>query len=252
MMEEAPADLRELVRLPRHPCHLRDVLVVCSSTGWTDEKHMLYLRLLEESFVSQLHDGECSFKELFNRSPRSCKRIKSSKQFVKYTDADQGCLEIVEGDRAKSCIKVERTESPCCGDQPDRKVDSMDDNASTTDPVEEATSHARAANAGQSSTKHEHSPPRNAEGSDQNFYEETKGIGQSGRGCNKKRLKSGDDMRDNHVVPSVKAEFQQAGCLNASDKDGDNCGGSSKVYAGAGSLDAEAVSPLHKDQGPEG
>ncbi|KAL6656973.1 hypothetical protein ACP70R_004753 [Stipagrostis hirtigluma subsp. patula] len=247
MMEEAPADLRELVRLP-------DVLVVCSSTGWTDEKHMLYLSLLEESFVSQLHDGECSFKELFGHPPRSCKRLKSSEQFVRYTDADQGCPEIVEGDTGKSCIKVEHVESHCCGNQQGRKVDSMEDNASTTEPVEEATSHARPTSSGQSSTcyfgKHGRSPSRSAEGSDQNFDEETKGIEQSRRGCNKKRMKPADDRSDDHVVPSVNAEFQQAGSLNASDKDGDNCGGSSKVNGG--SLDVEAGSPSCKDHEPKG
>jgi hypothetical protein len=44
----------------------QDVLVVCSSTGWTDEKHMLYHQLLEETFVRQLHESGCSFKGLFN------------------------------------------------------------------------------------------------------------------------------------------------------------------------------------------
>lgn len=67
----------------------QDVLVVCSSTGWTDEKHMLYLQLLEETFVRQLHESVCSFKGPFNRSPRYCRRMKSSKQIVKYTTPDQ-------------------------------------------------------------------------------------------------------------------------------------------------------------------
>jgi len=79
----------------------------------------------------------------------------------------QGCCAIVEGDKVKSCIKAEHVESPsCCGNQQDEKIRSMEDNASTTEPVEEATSHARAASPGQASTcyvgKHRHSPSRSA------------------------------------------------------------------------------------------
>jgi hypothetical protein len=69
--------------------HSQDVLLVCSSTGWTDEKHLLYLRLLEESFASRLHAGECQYKGLLSCSSRSCVRIDSSKQIVKYEYADQ-------------------------------------------------------------------------------------------------------------------------------------------------------------------
>lgn len=71
------------------PFMSQDVLVVCSSTGWTDEKHMLYLQLLEETFVRQLHESGSSLKGLFNRSPRYCRHTKSSKQIVKYTTPDQ-------------------------------------------------------------------------------------------------------------------------------------------------------------------
>lgn len=79
----------------------------------------------------------------------------------------QGCCAMVEGDKVKSCVKAEHVESPsCCGNQQDEKVRSMEDNASTTEPVEKATSHARAASPGQASTcyvgKHRHSPSRSA------------------------------------------------------------------------------------------
>lgn len=78
----------------------------------------------------------------------------------------QGCA-IVEGGKVKSCIKAEHVESPsCCGNQQDEKVRSLEDNASTTKPMEKATSHARAASPGQASTcyvgKHRHSPSRSA------------------------------------------------------------------------------------------
>ncbi|CAL5084090.1 unnamed protein product [Urochloa decumbens] len=235
MMDEAPADLRELVRLP-------DVLMVCSSRGWTDEKHMLYLQLLEETFVSQLHDGERSFKGLFNLSPRYCRPVKSSKQITEYAKPDQGCHGIVDADRVKSCMKVELMDSPSCGNQQDGKVHSTDDNASTTGPVVEAISQAKTTNSGQSSTcyvgKHRHSPSRSAEGSDQNFDEEIKGIGAS-RGCSQKRLKSYDIMMDN----------QKAGLI-ACDKHKDKYNGSLKVDAGP--LDAEAGSFTCKNHGSKG
>eukprot|EP00267_Zea_mays_P050696 XP_020403539.1 hypothetical protein [Zea mays] len=254
----------------------RDVLVVCSSTGWTDEKHMLYLRLLEETFVHQLHGSGCIFKGLFNCSPRYCRQMKSSKQIVKYTTPGQGCA-IVEGGKVKSCIKAEHVESPsCCGNQQDEKVRSLEDNASTTKPMEKATSHARAASPGQASTcyvgKHRHSPSRSAgikfiylsdvarflkenysciysEGSDQNFDEETQGTGESKHEYNPKRLKSADGTRDHQVV---NAEAHQVGCLDVSDKNSENFSASSKVLAA--SLDVEAGSPSGdcKDHGPKG
>ena len=41
-----------------------------SSTGWTDEKHMLYITSLEESFVNQLYsgNGEINSLESFHRT----------------------------------------------------------------------------------------------------------------------------------------------------------------------------------------
>ncbi|TVU37898.1 hypothetical protein EJB05_11241, partial [Eragrostis curvula] len=160
--ERAAARQDVVVCFPMARQREKDVLVVCSSTGWTDEKHMLYLRLLEESFVSQLHAGECSYKA-FDCSPRSFRRIESAKQIVRYEYADQGGLEIGEDAQAKSCVKVERVESPC-GSQKDERVLSMDDNASTSDPVDEATPQTRATSSGQSSKcnsgKHRHSPSR--------------------------------------------------------------------------------------------
>ena len=39
-----------------------------------------------------------------------------------------------------------------------------------------------------------------SEGSDQNFDEETQGTGESRQGCNRKRLKSAEGMRDHQVI----------------------------------------------------
>ncbi|XP_040382001.1 uncharacterized protein LOC102714570 isoform X4 [Oryza brachyantha] len=165
MMEEgmAVADLREMVRLP-------DVLVVCTSVGWTNEKHMLYLSLLEESFLSQLHDSEYSFKKLFNHSSGACIHKVSSKGHVKNTKAEQEHMDVEGVDRAESWIKVEHVRSPCA----------------------------------QSSMCHLEGSDQNF------VDEETKGSGQPTGRCSKKRLKSTAIAMDHQVVPSVEAELQEA------------------------------------------
>lgn len=190
----------------------QDVLVVCTSVGWTNEKHMLYLSLLEESFVSQLHDSKYSFKELFNHSPGACIHELSSKGHVKNVEAEQEHMDVDEVDRAESWIKIEHVRSPS-ENQDDVKVCFSDDNASSTRLIQEC--YARATSSGQSSTchlgKNRHSPSRSAEGSDQNFIdEETKGSGEPNGRCSKKRLKSTANTMDDQVVPFVKAELQEA------------------------------------------
>ncbi|KAF8668763.1 hypothetical protein HU200_051952 [Digitaria exilis] len=124
---------------------------------------MLYLQLLEETFVSQLHDSERCFKGLFNLSPSYCASVKSPKQIVNYSKPDQGCPGIVDTGIVKSCMKVELVDldsPPRCGNPQDGKVYSMDDSASTTEPAEEGISQA------QSFTcyvgKHRHSPSRSS------------------------------------------------------------------------------------------
>ncbi|XBI53669.1 hypothetical protein VPH35_035857 [Triticum aestivum] len=130
--EEGRAGLRELARFP-------DVMVVCSSAGWTDQKHMLYLGLLQESFVNRLHDGEISFRGLFDLSPGA---------------GASGPKQPSKVDRAK----VERTGPPCCGNQGDGEVHSMDDDddddASSTETVQESSSQASATSSGRSSPCH--------------------------------------------------------------------------------------------------
>ena len=48
----------------------QDMSNIGSSTGWTDEKHMLYITSLEESFVNQLYsgNGEINSLESFHRT----------------------------------------------------------------------------------------------------------------------------------------------------------------------------------------
>uniref|UniRef100_A0A0E0QBB6 Uncharacterized protein n=1 Tax=Oryza rufipogon TaxID=4529 RepID=A0A0E0QBB6_ORYRU len=208
MMEEglAVADLRELVHLP----YQSDVLVVCTSVGWTNEKHMLYLSLLEESFVSQLHDSKYSFKELFNHSPGACIHELSSKGHVKNVEAEQEHMDVDEVDRAESWIKIEHVRSPS-ENQDDVKVCFSDDNASSTRLIQEC--YARATSSGQSSTchlgKNRHSPSRSAEGSDQNFIdEEIKGSGEPNGRCSKKRLKSTANTMDDQSYRKQEKRMQ--------------------------------------------
>ncbi|XP_037484142.1 uncharacterized protein LOC119362963 isoform X1 [Triticum dicoccoides] len=192
--EEGRAGLREIARFP-------DVMVVCSSAGWTDQKHMLYLGLLQESFVNRLHDGEISFRGLFDLSPGASGPKQPSKV-----------------DRAK----VERTRPPCCGNQGDGEAlcveeeEDDDDDASSTETVRQSYSQASATSSGRSSPCHSgkrgRSPSSTAEfgdtarflqgnclcisseGSDQNFIDEdtiTRETGESreGRRRSIKRLK---------------------------------------------------------------
>lgn len=169
MEEEGRAGLRELARFP-------DVMVVCSSAGWTDQKHMLYLGLLQESFVNRLHGGEISFRGLFDLSPGASRPKQLSK-------------------------KVEQTRPPCCGNQGDGEALSMeeeDDDASSIETVQEFSSQASATSSGRSSPCHfgkrGRSPSKTAEGSDQNFIDEEtimEDIGESrGRRRSNKRPKA--------------------------------------------------------------
>ncbi|KAG8099362.1 hypothetical protein GUJ93_ZPchr0013g37499 [Zizania palustris] len=221
MMEEGLADLRELVRLP-------DVLVVCTSAGWTDEKHMLYLSLLEESFVSQFHDSEHNYKELFNHSPGVC--IHRHEGQVKNREGEKERLDIDEVHITKSWIKVEHVRSPC-EKQDDGKMSSSYGNALSTSLIQE--SYGTVTSSGQSSMchlgKNKCSLSRIAEGSDQNFIdEEIERSGERSRRSIQKRLKSAANTMDDQVVPFVKAEFQEA-----REKDGDIHDNSSGVDAGS-------------------
>ncbi|CAM0906776.1 unnamed protein product [Alopecurus aequalis] len=191
MEEKTQADLGGLARLP-------DVLAVCSSAGWTDQKHMLYLSILQESFVNQLQDGKISFKGLFSLSAGRPSRPKQSSKV----------------DRAESCTKVEQVRPPCRERQEDGEVHSTtDDDASTADSEtvqESSCSQANATSPEQSSTttshfgKRKHSPSTTAEGSDQNFIDEevedTEGSGESTRRrSSNKRLKSAHDTMDDQL-----------------------------------------------------
>uniref|UniRef100_A0ACD5WXA6 Uncharacterized protein n=1 Tax=Avena sativa TaxID=4498 RepID=A0ACD5WXA6_AVESA len=125
-----------------------------SSTGWTDEKHMLYIRSLELSFVTKLYDGEVNSNGSFCWSP-SVWRHKTGDGNHRNTQVGQVFCGMVEADRAESRIsQTEHTESPSCdGDQDGRKAYYMDDDASASDPRQEGVRYyTRRKNFGGSST----------------------------------------------------------------------------------------------------
>uniref|UniRef100_A0ACD5UJN1 Uncharacterized protein n=1 Tax=Avena sativa TaxID=4498 RepID=A0ACD5UJN1_AVESA len=188
--ETMEADLRELARLP-------DVLAVCSSAGWTDQKHVLYLSLLQESFVNQLHQGEIGFRGLSsNLFPRPSSRHKQSSK----------------ADRAKSMTKVEQQVRSTSSEHQE-EVHSTDDDASSAETVQESSSSSSQAGA---TSEREDSLSRTAagsykrtssEGSDQNFVDEdTEGSGESRRRRGNKRLKSAGDTMDDQV--------RERGCIH--------------------------------------
>ncbi|OEL23537.1 hypothetical protein BAE44_0015446 [Dichanthelium oligosanthes] len=76
-----------------------------SSTGWTDEKHMLYITSLEESFVNQLYsgNGEINSVESFYQTPGVWQKTSYSRNGIstKY-DQGQGYWGMVEVDEAES------------------------------------------------------------------------------------------------------------------------------------------------------
>ncbi|KAI5007966.1 hypothetical protein ZWY2020_009014 [Hordeum vulgare] len=168
-MEEVDG-LRELARLP-------DVMVVCSSAGWTDQKHMLYLGLLQESFVNRLHDGEIGFRGLFHLSPGP--RASTPKQPSK-------------ADRAK----VGQGRPPCSGNHGDGETISMeeeDDDASSQVSGSQSSATTSRPSSPCHFGKRGCSPSSTAEGSDQNFVDKetiARETGESrGRPLSNKRLK---------------------------------------------------------------
>lgn len=202
---------------PPDPLRLGDTLNAGSSTGWTDEKHMLYISSLEESFVTQLYDGQVNSRGVFCRSPSLWSHktsYKGNRRHIK-VDQHQRYWGLVEADGAESRVsQAEHIGSPSCyGDQEYRKAYYMDDDAATTEPRQERISyHAGLKNSGGSSASHfqwhGHSLSR-TELSDQNFVdEETEVSGEQSRGCSKKQLKHAADTTSGLAAPSGNANLQ--------------------------------------------
>ncbi|WVZ57205.1 hypothetical protein U9M48_007615 [Paspalum notatum var. saurae] len=173
-----------------------------SSTGWTDEKHMLYISFLEESFVNQLYsgNGEINSTESFYRTPGAWQKNSYSGNGMN-TKYDQGqrCWGMVEVNGAESRLsEVGYVGSPSCsGGSPY----CMDDDGSTSGPRNENVTgrRARQRNSGGPAAFHFHSGHSfswRTESSDQNFFDgETEGIRERGRGSSENQQKLADTTK---------------------------------------------------------
>uniref|UniRef100_A0A0D9VUW2 Uncharacterized protein n=1 Tax=Leersia perrieri TaxID=77586 RepID=A0A0D9VUW2_9ORYZ len=136
-----------------------------SSAGWTDEKHMLYISSLEESFVTQLYGGEVNSKGVWQSSSVWGHGIYKGNRTD--TIVAQGYWEIGEvGGAASRASQADRAESTLCyGHQEECKSYFMGDDAPTTEPGQDRISYrAKQNNHGVSSWI--------TELSDQNFINE--------------------------------------------------------------------------------
>ncbi|XP_008672019.1 uncharacterized protein [Zea mays] len=171
-------------RPPTDPKRFGDTSNAGSSSGWTDEKHMLYITFLEESFVNQLYSskGEMNSAESFYATPGAWQKSSYSGngRNTKYDEGHGywGTVE-VDGDGA----------------------DYMDDDASTNGPRQERDTsyHARQRNSRGSAAfrlrQHGHSFSWR-ESSDQNFLDgETQGSKEQGRGSSKNQQKHADTTK---------------------------------------------------------
>lgn len=174
----------------------QDTSNVRSSTGWTDEKHMLYITSLEESFVNQLYSGNGEFNsvESFYRTPGAWQKTSygGNGRNSKY-DQGQGYWGMVEVDEAESRL----SEVGYIGSSSySRGSPYYMDDASSNGPRQEKTSyHARQRTSGRSAAfnlhQHDgHSFSWRTESSDQNFFDgEAEGRREQGRGSSENQQK---------------------------------------------------------------
>ncbi|KAL6878226.1 hypothetical protein ACP4OV_012396 [Aristida adscensionis] len=168
------------------PPRLGDKFNGGSSTGWTDEKHTLYICSLEESFVTQMYNRDVNSKGLFCRSQGIWHQTSINANGGN-RGVDQGYSGIVKDDGAESRLSQSRymESTSCSRHQEANKVycfDDDDDDASTNDPrLVRTSNHVRQKNNRGSPAfhlrQHGHSLSRRAESSDQNFIDgETEGT----------------------------------------------------------------------------
>jgi len=180
-------------RPPTDPHRFGDMSNIGSSTGWTDEKHMLYITSLEESFVNQLYsgNGEINSLESFHRTSgvwqHTC--YSGNGRNTKY-DQGQGYWGMIGVDEAESRFsEVGYIGSPCS-----RGSSYYMDEASTNGPKQDRTSyHSRQRTSRGSvafrSRQHDHSFSWKTESSDQNFDVEAEGSRKKGRGSSENQQK---------------------------------------------------------------
>lgn len=200
---------RGMAETPGDPLRFEDTLGG-SSTGWTDEKHMLYISSLELSFVTKLYDGEVNSNGVLCWSSSEW-RHKNHNGNHRNIEVDQVYSRMVEADAAESRLSQAEHTPSYDEDQDDRKayyMDDDDDDASTSDPRQEGISYyARRKNFGGSCTSHLHWHGHSLSGtdlSDQNFVDnETEVSEEQRRVCSNKRLKLAADTTSSPAAPSA-------------------------------------------------
>ncbi|KAG0550823.1 hypothetical protein BDA96_01G370700 [Sorghum bicolor] len=186
---------------PTDPQRFGDMSNAGSSSGWTDEKHMLYITFLEKSFVNQLYSskGEMNSAEPFYGTPGAWQNTSYSGdgRNTKY-DQGQGYWGTeVDGDGAESKLSEVGYTPSCSGGL--RYY--MDDDASTNGPRQERVTsyHPRQSNSGGSAAFHLHQHGHSfswRESSDQNFLDgETQGSREQGRRSSKNQQKHADTTK---------------------------------------------------------
>ncbi|KAG8063139.1 hypothetical protein GUJ93_ZPchr0003g18032 [Zizania palustris] len=220
-----------------------DTMNTGSSTGWTDEKHMMYISSLEETFVTQLYDGKLNSKGVFFQSS-SLRGHGICTGNHRDTIVDQGYWGMGEANGSESReSQAGHLGSPSyCGHQEDSKSYYMGDDASTTEPRQERISYgAKQKNPGVSSAFHWHVPSSSGttELSDQNFSDkETEGSWELSGACTKKRLKQDVRTSRSSGLVASPGNANLEGYYSGSSSDFD-----------IGLLNEETASPSWKAQG---
>ncbi|XP_015630358.2 uncharacterized protein [Oryza sativa Japonica Group] len=208
-----------------------DIMGDGSSTGWTDEKHMLYINSLEESFVTQLNDGKVSSKGGHD----ICEGNRTDTIVAQgYLGMDEVGGAASRASQAEFCIGS----ASCYRHQEDSKSYFMGGDASTTEPRQERISyHAKQKSHGASSASsfhwHGQSPSWTTELPEQNLDTEVRR--EQSVACGNKRLKHAATTNSGLVVSPGNANLE--GYYSGSSSDCD-----------IGLLKADTASPSWKAQ----
>ncbi|XP_010916609.1 cold-regulated protein 27 isoform X2 [Elaeis guineensis] len=255
----------------------RSKVVDSRSTGWTDEKHNLYLSSIEASFVNQLYRRKYNSKVLLGLLSRTqkhrnpCVSNANSLTSGQFKVLQRGCWESLKFGRAKRCKDIENEScslssnpwiqhfrSPSIGKETHLTSDQVDDRVLATQSIEVATQrHGREAINRKQLLSCPHiclqdSVGSTTEVSDQNFVDdELEQREQSSTTCRKKRPRTAasDQLVNDQVVPSGKSyATPSSGEIRVCPNEG-NAACSSKTSEMTSSfLPVEPVPPSFKHQ----
>uniref|UniRef100_A0A0E0KEN6 Uncharacterized protein n=1 Tax=Oryza punctata TaxID=4537 RepID=A0A0E0KEN6_ORYPU len=214
-----------------------------SSTGWTDEKHMLYISSLEESFVTQRYDGKVNSKGVFYQSSsiRGHDICEGNRSDTVVAEEFWG-MDEVDGAASRASQAECIGSASCYRHQEDNESYFMGDDASSTEPRQERISYqAKQKNHGAFSASsfhwHGQSSSWTTELSDQNFSDEDAEVRrEQSVACGNKRLKHAAATNSGLVASPGNANLE--GYYSGSSSDCD-----------IGLLNADTASPSWKAQG---